>query len=81
MDWPFHLPAHGRCRPPLSGFAEIAGGLHEWIIANVYVSDTWGWRMADRDEHALVALSLHMLWGGAIGRAWRAAQEEPHETH
>lgn len=82
MDWPFETticrPAPGR----ICGVAEIVGkegGV--WQVGQIYVSDRFGWRLADYDEQKDIAWNLHTLAGGDIGRAYRSSLREPRRDH
>lgn len=83
MDWPFETyikrPLHRRVK----GVAEIAGQRNgAWEIRNVWIETGENlFRPADYDERKQVEISLQMMAGGKIGRAYRKSLKEPEYEH
>lgn len=80
MDWPFSTYVTHPRPKVISGIAEIAGDRGgSWQVTTIYIEDQFGrrrmYRHADYDERRQIEMSLHVLAGGDIGRAYRRSME------
>ena len=83
MDWPFDVFLLRPVPRRVQGLAEIAGDWRgNWEIKDIWISTApKTFRLADHAERQQISLSLHMMAGGEIGRAYRKSIQEPVYEH
>lgn len=83
MDWPFETYIMRPLPMRVKGIAEIAGNRNGfWEVRDIWIQQDGNlFRAAGHDERKQIELSLQMMAGGKIGKAYRDSLLEPEYEH
>lgn len=83
MEWPFATYIMQPLPRKIEGIAEVAGTRDgSWEVRDIWIKTGHRtYRSASYDERQQIKLTLELLAGGQIGRAYRESTQEPQHDY